>query len=180
MFPTITDSSLQFINVQKFTFSKFLWGLRPDFYNQLYLMYFHFKLFIFQSIFSDLFTVVVLDDRVQSIRWKQGEEFKPECLKKIVKFLTKIIIWGAVSVHGSRRWHIVKGTMNTKKYINVLTSRLLPQISDQFEQKPYIFQRHSAPCHKARPFTPGLKNKVKVQNWPGNLHESHREYTGPT
>ena len=120
-------------------------------------------------IFSDKSTIAVLDDRVQSVRRRQGEEFKPECLKKTLKFPSKIMVWGAISVHGPSRLHIVEGTMNGAKYISMLNSRLLPQIRNWFEQEPCIFQQDSAPCHTAKAVYAWFKtNKIKVLKWPGN------------
>jgi len=120
-------------------------------------------------IFSDESTIAVLDDRVQSVRRRQGEEFKPECLKKTLKFPSKIMVWGAISVHGPSRLHIVEGTMNGAKYISMLNSRLLPQIRDWFEQEPCIFQQDSTPCHTAKAVYAWFKtNKIKVLKWPGN------------
>ena len=120
-------------------------------------------------IFSDESTIAVLDDRVQSVRRRQGEEFKPECLKKTLKFPSKIMVWGAISVHGPCRLHIVEGTMNGAKYISMVNSRLLPQIKNWFEQEPCIFQQDSAPCHTAKAVYAWFKtNKIKVLKWPGN------------
>ena len=120
-------------------------------------------------IFSDESTIAVLEDRVQSVRRRQGEEFKPECLKKTLKFPSKIMVWGAISVHGPSRLHIVEGTMNGAKYISMLNSRLLPQIRNWFEQEPCIFQQDSAPCHTAKAVYAWFKtNKIKVLKWPGN------------
>ena len=120
-------------------------------------------------IFSDESTIAVLDDRVQSVRRRQGEEFKPECLKKTLKFPSKIMVWGAISVHGPSRLHIVEGTMNGAKYISMLNSRLLPQIRNWFEQEPCIFQQDSAPCHTAKAVYAWFEtNKIKVLKWPGN------------
>ena len=56
---------------------------------------------MFQIIFSDKLTIAVLDDRVKTIRRRSGEECLPECLKKTVKFPSKILEWGAISVHGT-------------------------------------------------------------------------------
>ena len=86
--------------------------------------------FFFQVFFSDENTISILDDRVQTVCRRKGEEFDPQCLKKTVKFPQKIMIWGAISVHGTSRLHIVSGTMNAQKYISVLRIRLLPQIKD--------------------------------------------------
>ena len=81
---------------------------------------------MFQVVFLDESTIAVLEDRVQTVRRRSGEEFLPDCLKKTVKFPAKIMVWGAISVYGTSRLHIVEGTMNQIKYIKVLEERLLP------------------------------------------------------
>ena len=48
--------------------------------------------------FSDESIIAVLDDRAQTVRRRPNEEFLPEGLKKTVKFLTKLLFGGAISV----------------------------------------------------------------------------------
>ena len=124
---------------------------------------------MFQVAFSDESTIAVLDDRVQTVRRRPGEEFLPECLKKTVKFPTKIMVWGAISVHGTSRLHIVEGNMNQVKYIEVLKGRLLPQIREWYGQESWIFQQDSAPCHTGKSVKAWFaQNGVQVLPWPGN------------
>ena len=124
---------------------------------------------LLQIVFSDESIIAVLDDRVQSVRRRSGEEFKPECLKKTVKFPQKIMVWGAISIHGPSRLMIVEGTMDQHKYINVLQTRLLPQTRDWFGDRPWIFQQDSAPCHSAKSVKRWFaQNGVEVLPWPGN------------
>ena len=101
-------------------------------------------------VFSDESTIFILDDRVQSVRRRAGEEYLPECLKKTVKFPQKIMVWGAISVHGTSRLCIVDGMMNQQKYIEVIKTHLPPQIREWYGGTPWIFQQDSAPCHTAR------------------------------
>ena len=116
-----------------------------------------------QVVFSDESTIAVLDDRVQTAKRRPGEEFLPDCLKKTVKFATKIMGWGAISVYGTSRLHIVEGTMNQAKYIEVLKSRLMPQIREWYGEQPWIFQQDSAPCHNAKSVkTWCVQNNVKL------------------
>lgn len=79
------------------------------------------------------------------------------------------MVWGAISVHGTSRLHIVHGTMNQEKYIEVLKNRLLPQVNDWFGNKPWIFQQDSAPCHTARSVKAWCQeNSVSLLPWAGN------------
>ena len=123
--------------------------------------------FIFLKVgFSDESTISILDDRVQTVRRRKGEEFDPQCLKKTVKFPQKIMVWDAISIHGTSRLHIVSGTMNAQKYISVLQARLLPQIKDWQCESDWIFQQDSAPCHTAKAVKSWVaKNNVQVLPW---------------
>lgn len=120
-------------------------------------------------MFSDESTIAVLDDRVQSVRRRPGEEFQPDCLQKTVKFPQKIMVWGAISVHGTSRLHIVEGMMNQTKYIEVLRGRLLPQVTEWYGDRPWIFQQDSAPCHTAKSVKKWCAdNGVELLPWAGN------------
>lgn len=122
-----------------------------------------------QVVFSDESTIAVLDDRVQSVRRRPGEEFLPECLVKTVKFPQKIMVWGAISVHGTSRLNIVEGTMNQVKYIEVLRGRLLPQVKEWYGNRPWIFQQDSAPCHTAKSVKKWCQeHRVRLLPWAGN------------
>ena len=102
---------------------------------------------MYHVIFSDESAIAVLDNRVQTVRPRSGEKFLPECLKKTVKFPSKIMVWGAISVHGTSRLLIVEGTMNQVKYVDNLEGGLLRQVREWFPDKNFIFQQDSAPCH---------------------------------
>ena len=121
-------------------------------------------------VFSDESTIAVLDDRVQTVRRRPGEEFLPECLKKTVKFPTKIMVWGAISIFGPSRLHIVNGTMDSIQYTQVMEKRLKPQIRDWFEDgEKCIFQQDSAPCHVSKLSMSWFQqNHIQVLKWPGN------------
>ena len=59
--------------------------------------------------------------------------------------------------------------MNAKKYIEVPSSRLKPQIHVWFEGNPCIFHQDSAPCHTAKKVHEWMiKNHLKLPLWPGN------------
>jgi len=79
------------------------------------------------------------------------------------------MVWGAISVHGTSRLHIVSGMMNAQKYISVLQTRLLPQIKDWQCKSDWIFQQDNAPCHTAKTVKLWIaKNEVKLLPRSGN------------
>src|SRR5215469_10086390 len=92
-----------------------------------------------------------------------------ECLKKTVKFPTKIMVWGAISSKGTSRLHIVDRSMNMNQYIEILKGRLLPQVREWYGDQTWIFQQDSAPCHTGKLVkTWFAQNGVQVLPWPGN------------
>lgn len=49
------------------------------------------------------------------------------CLKKTVKFPNKIMVWSAISVHGTSRFKVVDSIKNQDKYTKVLETRHMPR-----------------------------------------------------
>ena len=89
--------------------------------------------------------------------------------EKTVKFPAKIIVWGAISVHGTSRLHIVKGTMSQVKYVQVLKEQLLRQVRDWFPGNDFIFQQDGAPCHTGKITMKWFRDsKIRVLKWPEN------------
>ena len=79
------------------------------------------------------------------------------------------MVWGAISVHGTSRLHIVQGTMNQMKYVEMLEGRLLRQETEWFPDKNFIFQQDGAPCHTGKMSMKWFKTKkIRVLKWPGN------------
>ena len=60
------------------------------------------------------------------------------------------MVLGAISVHGTNRLHIVEGTTNQVKYVNVLEGRLLRQVSEWLSGKDFIFEQDGIPYWKNR------------------------------
>ena len=78
------------------------------------------------------------------------------------------MIWGAISVHGTSRLHIVEETMNQVKYVQVLEGRQLRQVREWFAGNSFIFQLDDAPWHTEKISMKWYRDKIKVLKWPGN------------
>ncbi|GFX07289.1 transposable element Tcb1 transposase [Trichonephila clavipes] len=105
------------------------------------------------------------------VRRRTHEKFSPQCLKPIIKYPTKVMIWGCMSSHGVGRLHIVSGTVKAMDYIKILQNKLLPTARDlftSFGNQSWIFQDDNAPCHRAKVVQKWLKvHTVNRMNWPG-------------
>lgn len=88
---------------------------------------------------------------------------------KTVKHPASIMVWSIISGEGTGRLYIVKGMMRQDQYIEVLKTRMLPQVKEWFPNGDYVFMHDSAPCHTAKKVKSFLREKnVKVLEWPGN------------
>ena len=94
------------------------------------------------------------------------EEFKPECLNYSVKHAAKVMVWGYMAASGVGRLHIVQGTVNAEKYINILQNVMLPSAQQLFPGQ-FQFQDDNAPCHRAKTVVNWMKQKkIKTLEWP--------------
>ncbi|GFT75155.1 transposable element Tcb1 transposase [Trichonephila clavipes] len=102
------------------------------------------------------------------VRRRTHEEFSSQCLKPIVKYPTKVMVWGCMSSHGVGRLHIVSETVKAMDYIEILQNKLLPTPRDLFGNQSWIFQDNNAPCHRAKVVQKWLKDHtVNRMNWRG-------------
>lgn len=108
------------------------------------------------QVVLDESAIAVFDGRVQRVRRRGGEKSKPECLQETVKFPQTIMVWGAISVHGTSRLPIVDlpgiGLSIQKYQKDVCYLKQGNSLKIDFG----FFKQDSAPCHMARP-------------WPGNF-----------
>ena len=109
-------------------------------------------------------------DGAQYVRRRSGEEYHPACMTTTFKHPEGQMIWGCISSRGVGRLHFVNGTVNADVYINILTTKLLPTIREQYgDVHGCIFQDDSAPCHRARKVKEFLvSSHVSCLPWPGN------------
>lgn len=108
-------------------------------------------------------------DKSSTVRRRVGEKYKEECIIRRVKHPLSVMVWSIISGKGTGRLYIVEGTMRQDQYIQVLESKMLPQVKEWFPDGDFVFMQDSAPCHKAKRVTEYLKKqKIKVLDWPGN------------
>lgn len=93
----------------------------------------------------------------------------PQPTTPSVKFPTKVMVWSMMSSYGTGRLHVVEGTMNAVKYIEVMKNRMIPQAREWFGADEWVYMQDGAPCHTAKRTIEFLSNEnVTVLKWPGN------------
>ncbi|GFU11251.1 transposable element Tcb1 transposase [Trichonephila clavipes] len=101
------------------------------------------------------------------VRRRTNEEFSPQCLKPIVKYPTKVMLWGCMPSHGVGRLRIVSGTVKAIDYIEILQNKLLPTAKDFLGNQSWIFHDDNALCHRAKVVQKSLEDHtVNRMNWP--------------
>lgn len=123
--------------------------------------------------FSDESMLCILQNKSHYVRRNNSEELHPDCIKESVKHPTSQMVWSVISGKGTGRLHLIDGTMNAIKYVEVLKNRLIPQLKDWYgtESPPaFTFMQDGAPCHTAKLAMKFLKDEAKlnVLPWPGN------------
>ena len=76
---------------------------------------------------------------------------------------------GCFSYFGVGPLKPVEGMMNSKKYLDVLTKRVIPEMARKFPEGSGIFQQDLAPCHTSQKVKNFINlNNISVLDWPGN------------
>ncbi len=71
-----------------------------------------------------------------------------------------LMVWGCISAYGMGSLHVLEGTMNAERYIEVLEQHMLPS-------RRRVFQQDNAKPHTAAITTAWLcSRRVRVLNWP--------------
>ena len=79
------------------------------------------------------------------------------------------MFWGCFSYYRVGPLKPVEGMMNSEKYLDVLTKKVIPEMARKFPEGSGIFQQDLAPCHTSRKVKNFISlNHMLVLNWPGN------------
>ena len=105
----------------------------------------------------------------QHVRISKEEPLKESHIDQAVKHPLKKMFWGCFSYYGVGPLKPVEGVMNSEKYLNVLTKKVIPEMARKFQEGSGIFQQDSAPCHTSRKVKNFINlNNILVLDWPGN------------
>ena len=128
-------------------------------------------LYAFQVVFSDESSLHILDDRRQHVRRRVGNQLHKDCVVQRVKHPLSVMVWGAISVHGVDRLHIVEGTMRQDQYKKMLKTRLLLQMREWFgagTRRGHISARQWAVPHRQESERIHQEGGMQLLDWPGN------------
>lgn len=102
-------------------------------------------------------------------RFSHNNPFAPHLVHKTQKHPLKVMIWGCFNYSGPGNIYVCSGTMNQSKYIDVLTSDLLPSI-DRFNiNGTPIHLDDSARAHRGKKVMEWHQNNsIEKIEWPGN------------
>lgn len=119
-------------------------------------------------LFSDESSFQLFGGRVTRVRRPVGERYNIKYCTPTVKKYESVMIWGCFGASGRGRLYFLprNETINAAKYIEILTSKMLP--ARQFLRTP-IFQQDNARPHVANIVKDYFRrNGIQVLDWPGN------------
>ena len=120
-------------------------------------------------LFSDESHFFVQGQQSQHVRRTVGEPVTESHINQFVKHPEKKMFWGCFSYYGIGPLHLVEGMMISAQYIDVLKSRVVPEMSKLFPDGSGLFQQDLAPCHTSKVVKMFLQEKaIQVLEWPGN------------
>ena len=119
-------------------------------------------------LWSDETFICLTDGAANFVRVVEGHPLTKDHFNLTVKHPIKVMIWACFSYHGPGRAHVIEGSMNTESYISdVITRRVLPQMSETFPDGGGVFQQDNAPCHVSKRTKEFFRNhNVALLDWP--------------
>lgn len=120
-------------------------------------------------IFSDETLFEVQGCRSSFVRRSDGETISSDHIQQTPKHTIKQMFWGCFSASGLGTLVPVEGMMNQDKYIDILSRKVLTELSNLYPDGDGIFQQDLAPCHTARRTKVFMEhNNIQMLSWPGN------------
>ncbi len=103
---------------------------------------------------------ILVGNHVCRVLWVKEEGDFPACYPHSFQKPAPLMVWGCISAYGIDSLHVLEGTMNAEKYINILEQHMLPS-------RWRVFQQDNAKPHTAAVTTAWLRSgRVRVLNWP--------------
>ena len=114
-------------------------------------------------IFSDETSIEL--DRCKIRRWHPDGK-RPEVGKS--KHSRKLMFWSVIGINCKAPLFVLKGTVNSEKYIELLEKHFLPWFREKCDDT-YTFQQDNAPAHVSRKSTSFIQSQsLQILDWPAN------------
>ncbi len=112
------------------------------------------------------FDILVGNHKRRVLRAKEVGEL-PVCYQCSVQKPASLMVWGCISAYCMGSLHVLEGTRNDERYIQVLEQHMLPSRRRLFQGRPCVFEQDNAKPHTAVITTAWLRSRgVRVLNWP--------------
>ena len=122
-----------------------------------------------QVLFSNESRFLVQGVRSQHVRISKKEPLKESHIDQAVKHSPKKMFWGCFSYYRVGPLKPVECMINSEKYLDVLTTKVIPEMARKFPEGSGIFRQDLAPCYTSRKVKNFINmNNILVLNWPGN------------
>lgn len=120
-------------------------------------------------LWSDETKVELFGNNYNQMIWREpGSAYKRENTVPTVKHGGgNIMVWGCFSSSGTGDLHIIRGTMNSQKYCEILDSCLCNSARRLSLGRRWVFQQDNDAKHTSKLTTEWLKNHhIRVLEWP--------------
>jgi transposase len=102
--------------------------------------------------------------------WRRFSDNDESVFMENSQFSPGFMIFGAIGIDFKSPIKVIKGTVNSARYVEILREmRLFSRLDSKFGKCRYIFQQDGATCHKAQQTLKYIKKKaVFISKWPSN------------
>ncbi|KAI6658210.1 hypothetical protein LOD99_15479 [Oopsacas minuta] len=126
-----------------------------------------------QVLFKDESGIYLQAQQVKVVKKATKSPIRPAHMSQQVKHPEKVMFWCCFSAQGTGQLHICEGMMNSAKYMDVIDSRIKPQLQEHFPNGDYVLQQDLAPCHTCKAVQRHYEvSNIKIMEWPGNSPDS--------
>ena len=102
-------------------------------------------------------------------RFPGQSPYNPKFTRKSTKYPLKVMIWGCFNHACSGSIKVCEGTMNQNSYLDTLSEKLLPTISQYGLEGRCYHLDDSAKCHRTKKILDWhCENNIMKIDWPGN------------
>ena len=120
-------------------------------------------------LFTDKSHFCVHGQHDRYVRRSADEQLSSQHVNQHVKHPEKVMIWGCFSAVGPGHLQLCEGTLKTAQYIEIINSRIIPDLWEKFPDGDGVLQQDKAPCHTSKKSLEHLqRNLVTIVDWLGN------------